>query len=311
MLKQHLVLAAKILIALVVFGWVGWKLSHSWNEIQQIPWEPNYLLLTLAGMCYAVAFVPAGFYWRYVMQTLGQKPGVYETFRAYYIGHLGKYVPGKAMVLVIRSGLLNHEKTRISVAAASVFMETMTMMAVGAFVAALVVLLWFQHSVHGIKHENWWTFLTLGIMCGTVLPILPPVFRFVAKKCRIELEGLRFRTLAVGWVLNIPVWIMLGVSLWLTMLGFGMESTSIFTEVLLCILAVSMAVVFGFATPIPGGLGAREGAMVLILAPYFAANPIGTADPEALAFVIAAVQRVVSILAELTISVLLARKFVK
>ena len=27
-----------------------------------------------------------------------------ETLRAYYIGHLGKYVPGKAMVVILRTG---------------------------------------------------------------------------------------------------------------------------------------------------------------------------------------------------------------
>ena len=302
--KKHLFLALKILIALVVFGGVGWKLYQSWDQIRQFHWEPNYFLLTLSGICYALAYIPAAIYWRYAMQTLGQQPGMYESFRAYYIGHLGKYVPGKAMVLIIRSGLLNHDKTKISAAAASVFVETMTMMAVGAFVAAMIVVFWTRQ----IEHGHWLTFLTLGIMCGTVLPILPPVFHFVAKKCRIELEGLKFRTLAVGWILNIPVWIMLGISLWLTMLGFGMKSESVMIELPYCTLAVSMAVVLGFAAMIPGGFGVREWAMAAILVPFFTNHPIEGIDSTAMAIVVVAVQRIISILAELAVSATLALK---
>ena len=308
MLKNRLILALKILIPLAVFGAVGWKLYESWDKIREIHWSPNYLLLTLSGICYAVAYIPAALYWHYVLKALGQMPGRYETFRAYYIGHLGKYVPGKVMVLVIRSGLLNLERTKLSTAAASIFLETMTMMAVGAFVAAMIVFLLLWKGTLELPH--WLTFLTLGIMCCTVLPIVPPVFHFVAKKCRTELHGLRFRTLAAGWILNIPVWLMLGGNLWMILLGFGMESQSIFTELLYCTLAVSMAVVLGFATLIPAGFGARELVAVLILVPFFQTHPlpIGVADPTVMAGVTVAVQRIISILSELTVSALLAWK---
>ena len=306
-LKKRLILALKILVALVVFGWVGWKLYESWDKIHEIHLEPNYLLLTLAGICYTVAYIPSAIYWRYAMQTLGQKPDVYETFRAYYIGHLGKYVPGKAMVLVIRSGLLNHERTKITAAAASVFLETMTMMAVGGFVAAAIGVLWFRQHEHVVAHGTMLTFLTLGFLCCTILPILPPVFHFAAKKCRIELEKLRFRTLAAGWMLNIPVWMMLGGSLWLTMLGlgFGMQNPSIVTELSFCTLAISGSIVVGFASMLPGGFGSRELALIYMLTLFFTTHPIGELEPTVIAIAVATVQRLVSILAELVVSVVL------
>ena len=309
MLKKRLILAIKILVALVVFGMVGWELYESWEIIQEIQWNPNFFLLTLAGICYAVAFIPAAIYWRHAMRTLGQQPGVYESFRAYYIGHLGKYVPGKAFVLVIRSGLLNHERTKITAAAASVFVETMTMMAVGGFVAATIGVIWFrQHEVF-TEYRSLLTITILGFLCCTVLPILPPFFNFAAKKCRIELAGLRFRTLAAGWMLNIPVWIMLGASLWLTMtgLGFGMQNTSILTAWVFCILAISGSIVAGFASMLPGGFGGRELVLIHMLTLFFTTHPIG-ANPEAIAIAVAAVHRLISILSELVVSALLVWK---
>jgi len=303
--KKHLFAALKILIALVVCGCVGWKLCTSWNEIKEFPWTPNYPVLVLAGICYAVAFIPAAVFWRYAIQTLGQKPGLYETFRAYYIGHLGKYVPGKAMVLIIRTGLLNHEKTKITAAGASVFVETMTMMAVGAFIAALIAAVWFRQTEHG--NLPW--LLALGVMVGTMLPILPPVFHFVAKrlkKFKVELEGLSFKTLAVGWVLNIPVWIVLGVSLWLTMQGLGVESESVIAELPTCILAVSLSIVAGFVSMLPAGLGSREAVMILILTLFFTTHPIGAIEPSGIATVVVTVHRMISILSELVVSAILA-----
>ena len=307
-IKKRLILALKILIVFVVFGMVGRELYKSWGKIPEI--RPNYLLLTLSGICYAVAYIPAAIYWRYAMRTLGQQPGIYETFRAYYVGHLGKYVPGKAFVLVIRSGLLNHERTKITTAAASVFLETMTMMAVGGFVAAAIGVLWFRQHEHVVAHGTLLTFLTLGFLCCTVLPIVPPVFHYAAKKCRIELEGLRFRTLAAGWMLNIPVWIMLGGSLWLTMigLGFGMKNPSIVTELSFCTLAISGSIVVGFASMLPGGFGSRELALIYMLSLFFATHPVDGTAPEAIAIAIASVQRLISILAELIVSALLSLK---
>ena len=307
--KKYLFAAIKILIFLVVCGWVGWELHEAWDKIQEVPWVLNYPLLALAGVCYIVAYVPAAIYWRYAMQTLGQKPGRYEAFRAYYIGHLGKYVPGKAMVLIIRTGLVTSERTKMTAAGASVFLETMTMMAVGAFVAASTVALIVLFGLHLIEDRDWWMLWALGIMIGIVLPILPPVFHFVArrlKKFNIELEGLTFKTLAVGWILNIPVWIMLGVSLWLIMQGLGIESKSVMNELLVCILAISLSIVIGFASMLPAGLGSREAVMILVLTPLVAAHPIGADAPTAVAIAIAAAHRVMSILSELTISAILA-----
>ena len=304
MLKQRLFTTIKILIFLVVCGWVGWELYKSWNKIQQVQWSPNYFLLTLSGICYVAAYIPAAIYWRYAMQMLGQQPGLYETFRAYYIGHLGKYVLGKAMVFIIRTGLLNHQRTKITAAGASVFLETMTMMMVGAFVAALIMLLWFRQ----IEQGKWLMLLAFGTTAGTMLPILPPVFHFIAKQCRIELEGLTFKTLAIGWMLYIPLWMMLGVSLWLTILGFGIKSESVLIELPFCTMAISLSVVAGFMSMIPGGFGVREFALVHMLVLFFTTHPIGAADPTIFAIAVAAVQRMISVFAELVIAAMLSMK---
>jgi uncharacterized membrane protein YbhN (UPF0104 family) len=312
-LKKQLILAAKILIVLAVVSWVAWELRKSWDKASLIQWSPDYFWLTMAGVFYAVGYLPAALFWRYSMQTLGQAPGFYESLRAYYIGHLGKYIPGKAMVVIIRSGLLDHTKTHASVAAAAVFLETLTMMAVGAFLAALIILLYRNTSYGDIPHGNYLTLLAVGMMIAAGLPIFPPFFRKVARKLGVgkkdpeidaKLAGLTLKTLLVGWVLLIPAWFLLGLSLWASIRGIGIEAEPLLDVLPRFTLAAAFSMVLGFVLMVPGGLGVREFAMAQVLITYFAAHP-SDADPASQAIVVAGVQRIVSILTELFISALL------
>ena len=84
-------------------------------------------------MLYLVGLLPEGLFWQRALRAMGQEAPLGRTLRAYYIGHLGKYVPGKAMVVVLRTGLICGPGVDAGIAAASVFLETLTMMAVGAF----------------------------------------------------------------------------------------------------------------------------------------------------------------------------------
>ena len=53
------------------------------------------------------------------------------------MSHLGKYVPGKAMVVVFGSGMIVSSGGRASTAAIATFYETLVMMAAGGLIAAL------------------------------------------------------------------------------------------------------------------------------------------------------------------------------
>ena len=76
--------------------------EYSWD------FDPGWL--GLAGVLYLLGLLPAGLFWHRVLLVLGQDARLGETLRAYYIGHLGKYVPGKAMVVVIRAGLIRSHR---------------------------------------------------------------------------------------------------------------------------------------------------------------------------------------------------------
>ncbi|MDR1268495.1 MAG: lysylphosphatidylglycerol synthase domain-containing protein [Planctomycetaceae bacterium] len=319
-MKKHLIFTAKIVIVLAIFGWIGWELQKSWNKINQIQWQPNYYWLTLSAFFYSISYVPSVFFWRHTMRLLGQNPGWYETFRAYYIGHLGKYIPGKAMVVVLRAGLLNRERTRLSIAAATVALETLNMMAVGGFLSALIVLIWFRDLPNG----QYLTFIAFGLMLFVGFPVFPPVFRCLAKRIGVgrgdrevdeKLQKIRISTVFFGWCLMSIDWLLLGLSLWASLRGIGIETGSLADHLPRFVLAATLSVVAGFVLMIPGGLGVREIVITQITIPLLVillmnTNPNLT-KPDAAqlavlyALVVAGVQRGISILSELFLSAIL------
>ena len=83
-LRKRLIFGVKVLIVFAVVWWLGRELYKSWDSLHQIEWKPDYLWLSLSGVFYVVAYVPTCLFWFFSMRSLGQQPGIYETFRAYY-----------------------------------------------------------------------------------------------------------------------------------------------------------------------------------------------------------------------------------
>ncbi|MDR2169969.1 MAG: flippase-like domain-containing protein [Planctomycetaceae bacterium] len=315
-MKRYLVTIFKVLIFFAVMLWVVWELNKSWGKMCEIEWRANYYWLLFSGLFYFVGYIPAAMFWRYSMWSLGQRPGVYESLRAYYIGHLGKYVPGKMLVVFLRSYFLSRERTNRVVAAAAVFLETLTMMASGAFLSALIVLIWFR----GMENGLWLMLLAVLMMICAGLPVLPPIFRKLTamifrklEKSGIEqsdpdidrkLGGLSCRVMLVGWCLTILTWVLLGLSLWCVVNGVGVWTGVLWGEgcgvLARFILAASFSVVLGFVLMMPGGIGVRDFVLAQVLIIYFAEkldNDMTLATSYAI--VVAGVQRLISIIVEL------------
>ena len=301
--KKWLLAAVKLSIVLAVAWAVGDTLLKARDQLAGYDWSLSPLWLVAAGGLYLLGLLPAGLYWHHVLRRLGQDARLGVTLRAYYVGHLGKYVPGKAMVVVIRAGMVRGHGVNTSLAAASVFFETLTMMAVGAFLAAAILAVWCRGH---------WLLLTaaLGLMVAAGLPTIPPVFRFLARLARVgksdpavgeKLAILGSRTLLTGWVAMTASWAVLALSLWATLEAIGVRGMDLVADFAQYVASVSLAMVAGFLSLIPGGLGVRDMILAELMVPYFdrVTCPI---EPAATAVVSAVLLRVTWLLAELILS---------
>jgi uncharacterized membrane protein YbhN (UPF0104 family) len=256
--------------------------------------------LVLAGGLYLAGFSFSGWFWYRLLQTFGERPHLLTTLRAYFVGQLGKYVPGKAWALLLRGNLVRGPDVRLSVAIITSFYEVLTLMAAGALVAALVFLIEPPVVPDFAWHPLLTGLLLLGL-CG--IPLLPGVFNFVVGRVTarfrprddFRLPRLRFGTLACGLLAGCGCWALLGLSTWTLLQGVLPEPPplTVATWARLC-AAIGLAYVAGFVILfMPSGVGVRE---------YFLLRLLGFAGEES--FIAAAVLllRIVWTAAELVLA---------
>ncbi len=284
-----------LVLALILWG-VRRTVLQAVEDLQGYSWQARYEWLALSGLLYLLGYLPAGWFWHRVLIRLGQRPPLLQTLRAYYIGHLGKYVPGKALVVVLRAGLLKGSGVEIAAASVGVFAETLTMMAVGSFLAALVIALQFSEHL-------WIVLVAIGLMILTGLPTLPPFFARLARLAGLgkipeaTLERLRYldwTTLAGGWISIAAGWVCLAWSLWAVLRGLGVANLHPWSDLPVLLGCVTISVVAGFVSLVPGGLVIRE----LFLLELLTSSGVS----EAQALVAATVARLVWLVAEVVLS---------
>jgi glycosyltransferase 2 family protein len=258
-------LSVVLLLAWAVHGTIATGLE----QLKDQPLSLRVGPLLAAAAIYLIGLAFAGAFWVRVLRRLGQEVRWLAAARAYYIGHLGKYVPGKAMVVVLRAGLIRSKKIDTGVAAVSVFYETLTMMSVGAFWAASVLAVVYRH--HWIL-----CMVAIGLMIASGLPVLPPCFRRLIRLTRVgrtdpatleKINSLGWGLLFEGFVLMSVCWFLLAASYAVVLWSMGVEQVTNPESIPLLLAAVSLAMVAGFLSLIPGGAVVRELVLTELVAP--------------------------------------------
>jgi len=281
--KKRPIAIAKLVFRVTILVLVGFGIWHTVIEALAELEERKFSLtqiqpwwLVVAGVVYLAGMIPSWLFWHRTLLAMGQRPRWLESLRAFYIGHLGKYVPGKALVVILRAGLIRSSRVETSIAATSVFVETLTLMAVGAFVAAAILGTMFHEQV-------WLLLLAVALMLCAGGPTLPPIFRRLVRFVGVNkvnpdvdsaLAGLDYRLMSYGWITIALGWCLLGFSLWATLQAI--PTTTIRPVAIedwpLVTACVALAMVAGFLSLLPGGIGIREYVvMALLVKPFGAA----------------------------------------
>ncbi len=154
------------------------------------------------------------------------------------------------MVIILRVGVLAPLGVLKVATTLTVFLETLTMMAVGSAWAA-ICLLWLQLDVR-------WTLLALGLMAITFLPTLPPLLREVLRRTQRGIEPhlmdawlarIDWSLLGLGWSVMSVTWLANGVSLACVLIASPaaeFSGASWLTIAASALGACAMAVVLGF-----------------------------------------------------------------
>jgi hypothetical protein len=267
--KKWTVRAIKLIVALLVLAAVGRHIQRTWSDLSAHR-ERLHLEPIAAGLAVPAYLAGLGLFGGFFARILAHSPSPVAwlpALRAYYISHLGKYVPGKALVVVLRAGLASPFGARPATAAFATVYETLVMMASGGLVAAVGFAL---PPVQPLP-----LVLGLGLGIGLIALAEPRVFPRLSNVLAMPFKGVgpesypRFshRLLAEGLAWSIGGWALLGTSQ-VAMLS-AVRGDLLPVQLWPAVLAgVALATVAGFAVAVlPAGLGVREWVLMTTLVP--------------------------------------------
>ena len=245
------------------------KSNHQLRESDLDFTQVNYFWWVTAIGVYIGTMMLSCLFWYRVLRAMGQRPNFAAALLAFFASQLGKYVPGKAMVVVIRTDMIRGDEVKTAPAAASVFVETLTWIFIGSAIASLLLMFQFRDQV------------VLQISAGMITIIAgvltwPAVFRAIAIKMGAArgrnaarmFEGLTLATMSFGWAVMTLGWCLNGASLWLVLKGLPGTEVSL-SDYPLTLACVALATVAGFVSLLPGGIGVRELVMIPLLGARF------------------------------------------
>jgi uncharacterized membrane protein YbhN (UPF0104 family) len=296
----------QIIIAVLILAAVGWHFYKILRQpnLRSAEIRIDWAWIVASGALYCIGLIFWGGFWFRLVRQYGDPLSILGAARAYATSHLGKYVPGKVVAVIARVSLARADSARAGVSVLTAVYETLTTMAAGAMIAAILLpLLRAGDSALGWK--------ALGLLAIAGVPILPGVFNRLGKRAAKPflpadsppLPPMRVTTLLGGFLQTSVGWLFLGGSLFAMMhalpdAAFAMTGRSL----LLCIAYMAISYVAGFlALPTPGGLGVRETILQQLLLAELA--HLASADAAAIAVLAVLLLRLLWTLCEIILVV--------
>jgi uncharacterized membrane protein YbhN (UPF0104 family) len=300
----------KVLLGLAIVAALAWQFFSILKDaaVRQRLEEARPEWLAACAALYVVGLGFWGGFWFVVLRVLGERPAVPMLLRAYFASHLGKYVPGKAWALFLRTTIANAGGVRLGVAAMTSVYETLTTMAAGAILGVALL-----SSVALEDRNALWSGVIVLVMIA--IPLLPPVFNplsdrltSLARRAMRQQEGesqtaaippINHPVLLGGLLMTSLGWWVLGLSLWAMLQAVASHAIPWTWESWLRFTGyIALAYVAGFVTFfVPGGLGSREVILQSFLAREFATS-LPLEEDRALAWGVAILLRLLWIVAE-------------
>ncbi|HVQ92561.1 MAG TPA: lysylphosphatidylglycerol synthase domain-containing protein [Mycobacteriales bacterium] len=266
----------------LVLGFGGFYVASRWDELVVEFRQMSVLAVLAAAVLAAFAQVAAMRAYRTILADLGAPLPVPAVGRLYFVGQLGKYLPGTVWVFVSIMTLGRELKIMRKTSLATTMVAFVMSIATGLTTAALLL----PWGAAASLRKLWFLGLLLPVLLVGLHPrVFGPGLDRLLRLARRQPMPARLTgtaTLhAAGW--QFVSWLLFGLHAWVLVLGVGGPAN-------LSTLAVSIggfALAYGIgplAVIAPAGAGVREAGMVLTL---------GTVVSGTAALAIALVSRIV------------------
>jgi len=267
---------ARVLFAAVAVGLAVWAVASRWDQVVDALGRMQGRWLVAAAVATVGNLVLTGMAWRAVLADLGSRLPFGPAARIFFVGQIGKYVPGSLWPVVVQAELgRDHGVPRRRSAAA-----TIMLLLLSAFSALVVVMagLPFAPGVADSGFE-WTLVLVLPLLVVLHPRVLGRLFdralRLVGRPPLGEWTTLRGTAVALAWALG--SWVCAGSQVYC--LAAAMGAPRSWRTLALAVGGYALAWVVGLLVVVaPAGAGAREVALAALLSPVL--------DPGAIVVVV-------------------------
>ena len=243
--------------------------------------------------CVLVGLVFTMEVWRSLLTAAGSKVPLRGALRIYFIGQLGKYIPGSVWPVLAQMELGRTYKVPRERSATSAMLAMM----IGLTSGLLATLVGLPFLSGGSVHRYWWAFLFIPVLLACLHPrVLNPVIGYGLKLMHrpapeVPLTG---RMIGTAMAINLGSWLFNGLQIWVLTARLGVHGGH---ALLAAVGAYAFAWSVGFLIVLaPAGAGVREVILIVELTPLLGGGTHGTAAATAIALV----SRGVTILGDLT-----------
>ncbi len=268
--------AVLLLIAYIVYR----VLSKSWDDIKvsATALRPSWSGLLLASVCICAGYAVLITAWRLLLRTWRSPLGMFDASRIWFVSSLGKYVPGKIWAIGAMAILAKEAGASPVAATGSSIIMQLVNLAAGFAVVSLVGAGDLLAPYPLLRFASWITLAAtvVGLMYGPQLLVwaVRTGTRLVGRPMP-DMPVITRSILLQVFAANVVAWIAYGIGFgifWSALLGRG-------GGISLAALAVYTAsyLVGYMVLPAPGGIGARETAMIGLLVSLRLAPPADAA----------------------------------
>jgi uncharacterized membrane protein YbhN (UPF0104 family) len=251
--------------ALLVIGFLVAYVARHWSDVSGHPWRIDGTRLALASGCVLVAYSGFVLVWRRILGTLGGRLGALDAHRVWYIGNLGRYVPGKVLQLAGTAYLARAKGVSPVLSVSASLIAQAFLLAAGLIVA--VATLPGLGGGAALLRRPAGLGLAACLLLLVVTPALDAAYRLALRLVR---RSEYYRTLPATeklWLLlaDLFAWLVLGLGFWLFV-----RSVAPIEGALVPFVGICAAGYLGgyLAVFVPGGLGVREGLYAFLLGAY-------------------------------------------
>jgi len=260
---KHVSASAGILIAIIIFFFLGKRFCRSWQQVSDYQWRINIYLLLVSLPIFIFCRILRALKWKICLGFFNKKISLKNSYEIMALSEMTKYIPGKIWNMLGSVYLARKKNIPALEAFSSQMFLAATQVISGAF-------LFFFFFAFFSKSANLWktTLLLLPILAG-IFFLHPEIFngllRFFSKKIlkRESILNFRFSQILLLILLSFGLWLVYGIWFFVSVKAIYPLPFSL-APALICIYATSWTLGF-LAFFVPSGLGIREGTLAFFL----------------------------------------------